>query len=212
MITTNFETFSQRSKEMAWANRPTSHPSGATGRRQNHEPHILYSLSARPEPVAGPRSWHCGNGGKWGEEKLRKSSKVARVTMRDEALNENYALVGISQTSSKHKKMFDHFKDHASQGDIMYLHCSWKLTDNDTITDCTDKAVTHYGIYTGESPRNITRLDCQETCDEVGDIGGNQWAIPVERWIPIPDGPFKGGGDGWRKGTLYEVTNNPDYN
>jgi len=159
----------------------------------------------------GSRSWHCGNGGRWGEEKVRKSSKVARVAMRDEALNGNYAHVGVCEYRTRHQTMFNHFKDHASQGDIVFLHCSWQVTAKGTILDCADKSVTHYGIYTGGSPRKITRLDCQETCPEVGDIGDRQWAIPIERWIPIPRGPFAGDGEGWRKGTLYEVTDSPNY-
>jgi hypothetical protein len=198
-----------------WINRCTSPPPGATRRRQMHEPHSLSDHLMPHEEIVvdGPRSWHCGNGGKWGEEKLRKPSKVARVAMRDEALNGNYAQVGISQERSRHLSMFNHFKDHASQGDIMYLSCSWKVTAKGTIQDCADKAVTHYGIYTGESPSKITSRNwAQKTCDKVGNIGGNQWAIPVERWIPMPDGPFKGGGNGWRKGTLYEAPDYPNYN
>ena len=144
-----------------------------------------------------PKIWHCGHahgkGKKWDsltpEEK--KSRKKRMEKLYENGLKENTCVIGHrhqqeQERGNNTRKQFMKFQEDASEGDIIFNHCS-KLG-----------GLTHYGIFTGE----ISKRASERPEDK-----GKGWFhsfISVYEWMPLPE-VVKGSGENF---TLYEVTPN----
>jgi len=149
--------------------------------------------ACKQDPIAAPKKWHCGNGGGVSERWLVpfRTAEDARKAIYDECIRENFCIISADKGTDRYENQLKPFREKnapnaAKKGDRIYLHCS-KLK--------TDKAVTHWGKYTGKPPERITKL--------CGVDEPHTYAISVECWNELLDKSFRGAG---RKKTLYEVT------
>ena len=195
MITTNFEIFAQRSKEMVWTKRPTQKIDGKGVSSQWEGTHMRFEEERADD---GPRKkWHCGTGATLKENygcALENSCGYISACTSD-----FFSSDGIR--APRRTKQFNDFIEKATEGDIIFLHHP------------PSHQITHWGIYTGkilshregyDDPDHIPNewSDCLET-------GFSRYIfhIKVVQWIPLTF-PFRGAGV---RAVLYEVSDKPEY-
>tara|TARA_B100000686_G_scaffold186012_1_gene192794 strand:+ start:1258 stop:1917 length:660 start_codon:yes stop_codon:yes gene_type:complete len=180
---------------LAWLDEDMNHK--MEERRKDLLQEIERKITRKSYEKRTPKIWHCGHGVgdvNRTENRTPEEKKARKVWIRNtyaEGLTNNTCIIGHhpqqEQGQGKNtRKQFLEFKKSASEGDIIFNHCSCK------------GGITHYGIYTGAE--NITTSESSCPWDE-----GKGWLhslISVERWIPLP-APMAGTGNVL---TLYEVT------
>jgi hypothetical protein len=192
MITTNFETFAQRSKEMAWTKTPSQKIDGGGVSSQWGGTHTRFEE---------PKKWHCGSGGDrtgWLNYGTAKDNSACYIS----ACTTDWVSSRTGKQSPARCKMFETFRREAKAGDIIFLH---------------HKKVTHWGKYTGEilsyregfpnPPDGTNPEGWVASAGESMERLIHQFHIKVEHWIPVSQ-PFMGAGE---RATLFEVTNNLIY-
>ena len=195
MITTNFETFEQRSKEMAWTKTPSQKIDGGGVSSQWGGTHTHFR---EPEPSSPRRDWQIGTG-RCRDGKKNYESSVERSAGYIYGCTEDYVRVNGKKAPGR-TRQFNDFVEKAKKGDIIFLH---------------HKKVTHWGRYTGEI---LSHREGYNDPDYIPKgwsdaVSANEkerkhvFHIKVEQWIPVSQ-PFTMTP---RVATLFEVTNNPIY-